>query len=308
MATETKVEETNQPAPCYNKSFVSCCGGLKISAKIEQLPDHYPCPVPKWSALTFDADKKIKGRSVAADLIRLFATPKFWTAASTGNQEAIDEQARKLVPIIPFWDQPTWRRVAKMEPEQQYAVAVWISENCGRQPKVGTLNRINDLNVLVEAWINFDKHSRWIDPTLASASQVTDFVRTVDKFLRSDESKMQMDHLYKRIARKGANVTLTRTKQVIEGSVIWKKGDDLQQINLIAFSSTSWVGITSGSNQTTQTVRIVSSNLPGKAFNWPRQKKRSRSQSRSSQSTSPPSGGLFYTLNDHESEKIKNWL
>jgi hypothetical protein len=223
LATETKVEETNQPAPCYNKSFVSCCGGLKISAKIEQLPDHYPCPVPKWSALTFDADKKIKGRSVAADLIRLFATPKFWTAASTGNQEAIDEQARKLVPIIPFWDQPTWRRVAKMEPEQQYAVAVWISQNCGRQPKVGTLNRINDLNVLVEAWINFDKHSRWIDPTLASASQVTDFVRTVDKFLRSDESKMQMDHLYKRIARKGANVTLTRTKQVIEGSVIWKK-------------------------------------------------------------------------------------
>lgn len=223
LATETKVEETNHPAPCYNKSFVSCCGGLKISAKIEQLPDHYPCPVPKWSTLTFDADKKIKGRSVAADLIRLFATPKFWTAASTGNQEAIDEQARKLVPIIPFWDQPTWRRVAKMEPEQQYAVAVWISENCGRQPKVGTLNRINDLNVLVEAWINFDKHSRWIDPTLASASQVTDFVRTVDKFLRSDESKMQMDHLYKRIARKGANVTLTRTKQVIEGSVIWKK-------------------------------------------------------------------------------------
>ena len=223
LATETKVEETNQPAPCYNKSFVSCCGGLKISAKIEQLPDHYPCPVPKWSALTFDADKKIKGRSVAADLIRLFATPKFWTAASTGNQEAIDEQARKLVPIIPFWDQPTWRRVAKMEPEQQYAVAVWISQNCGRQPKVGTLNRINHLNVLVEAWINFDKHSRWIDPTLASASQVTDFVRTVDKFLRSDESKMQMDHLYKRIARKGANVTLTRTKQVIEGSVIWKK-------------------------------------------------------------------------------------
>ena len=224
-AAESKqlIESKPQLEPIASQSIVANCGELKITVNVEDNQSPYFCESPDFNSLTIDPARKIKGRSVAADMIRLFASPDFWKAALTGNQKAIDDQARKLVPVVPSWEKSTWRQVAKMNPEQQYAVAIWISDHCYRQPQLRAIERIDSLQVLIEGWVNFDKDSRWIDPSLAQVPQLQAFVRMVDKFIKSPESKMLTEHASKRIPRKGAPNTLTRTKQIIEASVLWVK-------------------------------------------------------------------------------------
>ena len=242
VKSKPPIECESQLTPIQNKTMVANCGGLKITVNVEDNQSHYPCESPDFNSLRIDPARKIKGRSVPADMIRLFAAPGFWKAALTGNQKAVDDQARKLVPVVPCWEKSTWGRVAKMNPEQQYAVAIWISDNCFRQPQLRAIERIDSLQVLIEAWVMFDKNSRWIDPSLAHAPHLQDFVRTVDKFINSPESQMLTEDLSKRIPRKGAPNTLTRTKQIIEASALWvKRGQpSLSDLDRILVEELGW--------------------------------------------------------------------
>ena len=236
------IEYDSQLEPIPSRSIVTFCGGLKIALNIEDNQSRYFCESPGFNSLTIDPTLEIKECSVAADMIRLFATHNFWTAALNGDQKAVDDQARKLVPVIPFWKKSTWQRVAKMSADQQYAVAIWISEHCSRRPQLRATERIDILPVLIESWVNFDKNSRWMDPALARASKIQNFLRIADKFIQSLGKNTASDHASKRINRKGRDTKLVRTKLLIEASMIWKarKKPSIKAFNRILVDELGW--------------------------------------------------------------------
>ena len=214
---------STQPEPIQRESVVSSAGWT-VKATIFEDQD---CPVdrdvPDFSNLKEDPSLKVMRRSAVADYYRLLALPAFWKAVATGNQSAIDKEARRMVPAIPAWSLKTWRAVAKLAPEKLKAVAQWIAGNCSRVPVAPLTERLAELPTLINAWINFDQNAKWFEPDLAQSKDLRRFIKDAAAFVELEQPNRLSDHTTKRIPRLGAPQTVKRTIQVIEGAHVWKE-------------------------------------------------------------------------------------
>jgi hypothetical protein len=237
---ETPVLTENQPPPAAFSSIPVeksrrveiNRGGWTITADIREDFHQVDSNVPSFNRLSFDPKVKVKGMSVTADLYRLFASPKFWKAVATDDQKAIDGEARKLVPKLPAWSRKTWTKVARLKPEGQYAVAQWINCNCGREPQAPLLDNLEDLILIVNAWINFDEDSKWLEPGLEKHPALHQFIKAVTTYNKKPPEQHLEDQLSKRIPRKGKPQKLWRTRRIIEGAELWKNNGRPSKLQL----------------------------------------------------------------------------
>jgi hypothetical protein len=198
-------------------------GGWSIDAYIQECEDERLDEfAPDFNRLDYDPNVKVMRYSVTGDFYRLFAKPSFWRAALKKSQKEIDSEARKVVPAIPHWSNKTWRKVANLEPPKLFALADSIANGCSRVPKSDLHDRLDELSILITAWVEFDKKAKWFDPSLASSDALKKFLEAAKSYIDLDQQPNQFAHLTKKVKPTGRPTTLARMRQVIEGAHIWK--------------------------------------------------------------------------------------
>lgn len=205
------------------QEFFVQSSGWKIKGTIER---HHQYKVetnlPDFKRLSADRPGSSIARTAMADYCRLLADVHFWTAVATKKPGAVDAVARRIVPALPVWSFETWQIVARLEPNNQYGLAQWLSENCFRVPYAQRSDPKQDLETLVIAWLDFDPGANWFQPEIAESDALKAFVEAASGFIVAKDHADKKSSFNKRTRRHGQQRKITRTTRLIEGVQIYE--------------------------------------------------------------------------------------
>jgi hypothetical protein len=204
------------------QDFFLQSSGWKIKGTIER---HHQYKVetnlPDFKRLSADRPGSSIARTAMADYCRLLADVNFWTAVATKKSGTVDAVARRIVPALPIWSFETWQIVAKLEPNNQYGLAEWLSENCFRVPYAQRSDPKQDLETLIIAWLDFDPGANWFQPEIAESHALKAFVEAASGFITAKDYADKKYSFNKRTRRHGQQRKITRTTRLIEGVQIY---------------------------------------------------------------------------------------